>query len=219
MIILRNKLYTSSEDTKGKDLKSSSGDETLSGVNISSASPPYKSPLQDNSNPNPDISGVTQGIKQTGRLSRVVEKVMSDTPMGITYVGQSKKKKKKHSWFAKRLRKHSAPILDKSEETLKKLPMSEESMNRQRRKLDAIDFWINKGADGLDYMADKVYSESRMPVSSTDMRKAETDGVVQRRPDGKWGIIAKKKRLWWSAGYDSKESAEAALRAYHAGKH
>lgn len=65
----------------------------------------------------------------------------------------------------------------------------------------------------------KYYSEERMPVSSADMQKAETDGVVQRRPDGKWGIIAKKKRLWWSAGYDSRESAEAALRAYHAGKH
>jgi hypothetical protein len=75
------------------------------------------------------------------------------------------------------------------------------------------------GYIGNIQLKQRQYGEERMPVSATDMRKAETDGVVQKRPDGKWGIIAKRKRLWWSAGYDSRESAEAALRAYHAGRH
>jgi hypothetical protein len=98
--------------------------------------------------------------------------------------------------------------------------MSEESKAKQRRKISALKFWVNKGSKGIDKAAEALYSDNeRMPVSAADMRKAETDGVVQRRPDGKWGIIAKRKRLWWSAGYDSRESAEAALRAYHAGRH
>ena len=59
----------------------------------------------------------------------------------------------------------------------------------------------------------------RLPVSREDMKKAETDGVVQKHPSGDWGIISKRKGLWWSTTYDSREKAEAALRAYHAGKH
>jgi hypothetical protein len=57
---------------------------------------------------------------------------------------------------------------------------------------------------------------TRLPVSKEDIEKAKTDGVVQMRPDGKWGIIAIKKGLWWSQTYSSRENAEKALRAYHA---
>lgn len=60
-------------------------------------------------------------------------------------------------------------------------------------------------------------ASNRLPVSDEDLEKAKTDGVVQKRPDnGKWGIIAIQKKLWWSQSYDSRENAENALRAYHA---
>ena len=159
--------------------------------------------------------------RSINRTGKALQKTMSDIPMGVNYVSsiQTKPKKKK-SWIARMLRKGSKPAINTANQALEKVPiMSDESKAKQRRKLRAIDFYVDTASDGLDNVAEKIYSEERMPVSATDMRKAETDGVVQRRPDGKWGIIAKKKRLWWSAGYDSRESAEAALRAYHAGRH
>lgn len=58
-----------------------------------------------------------------------------------------------------------------------------------------------------------------MPVSVSDLEKAKKSGVIQKRPDnGKWGIIAISKKLWWSQSYETKEKAQAALRAYQANK-
>lgn len=224
MIILRNKLYaasTSQEKLAGAGTSSSSPAnkwaEGLSGFTIK----PFPKASIDDSDTTLSIGELTQAGKQTTRVGNALQKTMSDTPMGVNYVSsvQTKPKKKK-SRIARMLRKGSKPALDTASQALERVPiMSEESKAKQRRKLKAIDFYVDSASKGLDNVAEKIYSEERMPVSSADMRKAETEGVVQRRPDGKWGIIAKKKRLWWSAGYDSRESAEAALRAYHAGRH
>ena len=59
---------------------------------------------------------------------------------------------------------------------------------------------------------------NRLPVSEEDLKKAKLDGVVQKRPDGKWGIIAIQKKLWWSQSYDTEAKAKASLRAYQANK-
>lgn len=224
MIILRNKLYaasTSQEKLAGAGASSSSPAnkwaEGLSGFTIK----PFPKASIDDSDNTLSIGELTQAGKQTTRVGNALQKTMSDTPMGVNYVSsvQTKPKKKK-SWIARMLRKGSKPAINTANQALEKVPiMSDESKAKQRRKLRAIDFYVDTASDGLDNVAERIYSEERMPVSAADMRKAETDGVVQRRPDGKWGIIAKRKRLWWSAGYDSRESAEAALRAYHAGRH
>lgn len=224
MIILRNKLYaasTSQEKLAGAGTSSSSPEnkwaDGLSGFTIK----PFPKVSIDDSDNTLSIGELTQAGKQTARVGNALQKTMSDTPMGVNYVSsiQTKPKKKK-SWIARMLRKGSKPAINTANQALEKVPiMSDESKAKQRRKLRAIDFYVDTASDGLDNVAERIYSEERMPVSAADMRKAETDGVVQRRPDGKWGIIAKRKRLWWSAGYDSRESAEAALRAYHAGRH
>lgn len=224
MIILRNKLYaasTSQEKLAGAGTSSSSPAnkwaDGLSGFTIK----PFPKASTDDSDNTLSTGELTQAGKQTTRVGNALQKTMSDTPMGVNYVSsvQTKPKKKK-SWIARMLRKGSKPAINTANQALEKVPiMSDESKAKQRRKLRAIDFYVDTASDGLDNVAERIYSEERMPVSAADMRKAETDGVVQRRPDGKWGIIAKKKRLWWSAGYDSRESAEAALRAYHAGRH
>ena len=224
MIILRNKIYTSTENIKTDKINPQTW---MEGSNISSTIAGNYNPLSDSgkdrgSNSIP-IGPSTQGLRQMGRVGNTLEKTMSDvsTPMGVNYVSsiQTKSKKKK-SWIARMLRKGSKPAINTANQALEKVPiMSDESKAKQRRKLRAIDFYVNAASNGLDNVAERVYSEERMPVSAADMRKAETDGVVQRRPDGKWGIIAKRKRLWWTAGYDSRETAEAALRAYHAGRH
>ena len=224
MIILRNKLYaasTSQEKLAGAGISSSSPankwTEGLSGFTIK----PFPKASIDDSDNTLSIGELTQAGKQTTRVGNALQKTMSDTPTGVNYVNsiQTKPKKKK-SWIARMLRKGSKPAINTANQALEKVPiMSDESKAKQRRKLRAIDFYVDTASDGLDNVAERIYSEERMPVSAADMRKAETDGVVQRRPDGKWGIIAKRKRLWWSAGYDSRESAEAALRAYHAGRH
>lgn len=59
---------------------------------------------------------------------------------------------------------------------------------------------------------------SREKVSQSDMNKAENSGVVQKKPNGKWGIISKQKGEWWDADYETEEKANNALKAYHAGK-
>jgi hypothetical protein len=222
MIILRNKIYTSTENIKNDKINPQAW---MEGSNISSTIAGNYNPLsnsgKDQGSNSIPIGPSTQGLRQMGRVGNTLEKTMSDTPMGVNYVSsiQTKPKKKK-SWIARMLRKGSKPALDTASQALERVPiMSEESKAKQRRKLKAIDFYVDSASKGLDNVAERIYSEERMPVSSADMKKAETDGVVQKRPDGKWGIIAKKKRLWWSAGYDSRESAEAALRAYHAGRH
>ena len=71
---------------------------------------------------------------------------------------------------------------------------------------------------GVTYV-DSEKKKERLPVSKKDLEKAEKYGVVQKRPDGKWGIIAIKKKLWWTPGYSSEENAKNALKAYQAGKY
>ena len=50
------------------------------------------------------------------------------------------------------------------------------------------------------------------------LERAKKDGVVQRKPNGMWGIISIKKGEWWDANYKSKSSAEAGLRGYQMNK-
>jgi len=65
--------------------------------------------------------------------------------------------------------------------------------------------------------ADKTYSD-REKVSKEMLEKAKIDGVVQKKPNGKWGIISIQAGEWWNADYDSEDNAKAALAAYHANK-
>jgi len=68
----------------------------------------------------------------------------------------------------------------------------------------------------------KLFSkkEVREKVDKETADKAKKEGVVQKKPNGKWGIISFKTNPpeWWDADYDSKENAEDALAAYHANK-
>lgn len=57
--------------------------------------------------------------------------------------------------------------------------------------------------------------DNREVASPEILEKAKTEGVVQK-VDGEWRIVAIKKKRLWSAHYKSKESAENALKAYHA---
>lgn len=61
-----------------------------------------------------------------------------------------------------------------------------------------------------------VSFDNREKVSPEMLEKAKTDGVVQQKPNGKWGVISIQEGEWWLADYDSKEAADAALKAYHA---
>ena len=63
----------------------------------------------------------------------------------------------------------------------------------------------------------RLYS-NREKVSSDMLERAKKDGVVQRKPNGMWGIISIKKGEWWDANYKSRSSAEAGLRGYQMNK-
>ena len=93
---------------------------------------------------------------------------------------------------------------------------------RAKKKLEfvkAMSPWLREEIDKLKKKKQKNYSSVRIPVSKGDLEKAKVSGVIQRRPDnGKWGIIAIQKKLWWSASYDTREKALNALRAYQAHK-
>lgn len=39
-------------------------------------------------------------------------------------------------------------------------------------------------------------------------------GCIQKKENGKWGIISGKTGKWWDAEYDTKSDAEAGLKAY-----
>ena len=58
-------------------------------------------------------------------------------------------------------------------------------------------------------------------VNKETAERGKKEGVIQKKPNGKWGIISYKTNPpeFWNADYDTKESAEKALGAYHANKH
>lgn len=58
-------------------------------------------------------------------------------------------------------------------------------------------------------------------VDKETAERGRKEGVIQKKPNGKWGIISYKTNPpeFWDANYDTKESAEKALGAYHANKH
>jgi len=67
-------------------------------------------------------------------------------------------------------------------------------------------------------MKNTTFSEKREKVSAEMLEKAKSDGVIQKKPNGSWGIISIQAGEWWNADYDTKENAENALKAYHANK-
>lgn len=69
--------------------------------------------------------------------------------------------------------------------------------------------------DANEYLQDmsrklglKLYSDGECPES----------GCVQKKPNGKWGVISNKTGKFWDADYESEDKAKAALAAYHANK-
>ena len=68
----------------------------------------------------------------------------------------------------------------------------------------------------------KTYSKQDREVVPDDIaNKARKEGVVQKKPNGKWGIISFKTNppTWWDAEYDSEESAKKGLSGYFVNKH
>jgi len=44
--------------------------------------------------------------------------------------------------------------------------------------------------------------------------KCPKDGCIQKKTNGKWGVISGKTGKFWDADYDTKEDAEKGLKAY-----
>lgn len=61
--------------------------------------------------------------------------------------------------------------------------------------------------------------DNREDVPEDIMAKVEKTGVVQQDREGRWRIINKRKKKFWSSHYTSKESALAGLRGYFHNKH
>lgn len=55
--------------------------------------------------------------------------------------------------------------------------------------------------------------------STRNFNKCPDSGCVQKKPNGKWGVISGKTGKFWDADYDTEEDARAGLRAYFANKH
>jgi hypothetical protein len=47
-----------------------------------------------------------------------------------------------------------------------------------------------------------------------EKNKCPKTGCIQKKSNGKWGIISGKTGDWWNAEYDTKADAEAGLKAY-----
>lgn len=81
---------------------------------------------------------------------------------------------------------------------------------------------LKRSGKEMKEAAQKEYSKQDREVVPADIaKKAKKDGVIQKRRDGKWGIISFKTKpaTWWSSSYDTRDDAEAALRGYWANKH
>ena len=65
----------------------------------------------------------------------------------------------------------------------------------------------------------KLYSD-REKVPSDIAKEGRKSGVIQKDKSGKWRIISYKTSPpeFWNAHNDTREDAEKALSAYHAGK-
>ena len=67
----------------------------------------------------------------------------------------------------------------------------------------------------------KQFSD-REKVNKETAEKGKKEGVIQKKPNGKWGIISYKTNPpeWWNnCEEDTKERCEEILKAYHANKH
>lgn len=72
----------------------------------------------------------------------------------------------------------------------------------------------------VEQQEQREFSGPREIVSRRVAEKGKKEGVIQKKPNGKWGIISYKTTLptWWPADYSTREKAEAALRGYQANK-
>jgi len=63
--------------------------------------------------------------------------------------------------------------------------------------------------------------DDREIVDKETAERGRKEGVIQRKPNGKWSIISYKANppRWWTCEEDSKEKCEEILAAYHANKH
>lgn len=60
----------------------------------------------------------------------------------------------------------------------------------------------------------------REKVNKETAEKGKKEGVIQKKPNGKWGIISYKTNPpeFWDANYDTRADAEAGLRGYQKSK-
>lgn len=68
---------------------------------------------------------------------------------------------------------------------------------------------MNNLYDELDY---------RLGVLESSILDEDDSGVI-KKVGNKWKILKKDKKSYWDAEYDTKEKAQAALKAYWANKH
>ena len=64
--------------------------------------------------------------------------------------------------------------------------------------------------------------DTREVVDKETAERGKKEGVIQKKPNGKWGIISYKAnppRWWDNCDEDSKEKCEEILAAYHANRH
>ena len=54
-------------------------------------------------------------------------------------------------------------------------------------------------------------------MESDNLNADGSKSVIQKKPNGKWGILGKDRKTFWDADYDSEDGAKQALAAYHAG--
>lgn len=68
-------------------------------------------------------------------------------------------------------------------------------------------------------MVVKRKKDTREDVPQDILDKAYRTGVVQQDREGRWRIVSRQKKKYWTPKYESKEKAQNALKAYQASKH
>lgn len=100
--------------------------------------------------------------------------------------------------------------LKKYEELFNDDPTKYTKKQNENRAFVSLTQAVNEGLAQPEFghYIGKVIEEGKCPKS----------GCIDKKPNGKWGVISNKTGKFWPQDYDSKGDAEDALQAYHANK-
>ena len=68
------------------------------------------------------------------------------------------------------------------------------------------------------YLESLISPNISMNTEDEKENKCPDSGCIQKKDNGKWGVVSGKTGKFWSANYETQKDAEAGLKAYFVNK-